>query len=207
MKNIIALAVSALLVGASAQAASVVNGSFEENASIGIGSFATQSVGSTAITGWTIEGGNLDWIGSYWQNAEGSRSLDLNGGGPVTISQSLTGLVIGQQYAVSFAMSGNPAGSPPVKSMNVSVGNEAADYTYDVTGNTRSAMNWIYDSFTFNADGTSEVLRFASTISGAYGPALDNVSISEVTAPIPLPAAAWLLGGALAGLGALRRRS
>jgi choice-of-anchor C domain-containing protein len=206
MKSILSCALVLCVAAASAQGASVVNGSFEQDAALPVGGFANLGNGSTAITGWTVGGSSVDWIGTYWQNADGNRSLDLSGGGAGAISQVLTGLSVGTTYALSFALSGNPTSGNRVKSLSVSVGNEAGGYTYDVTGNTLGNMNWVTETFNFTADATSETLTFTSNEPNAYGPALDDVRLSAVDAPVPLPAAVWLLAGAIGGLGMLRRR-
>lgn len=199
----IALALVATVSGA--QAATLVNGSFETPATP-IGSFAELSSGSAAIDGWTVGGDGVDWIGSYWQNADGNRSIDLNRRGAGSLSQDINGLVVGRQYDISFALAGNPAGGTKIKTLTVAVGNDTADFDFDTTGNTRTAMGWVMESFRFTADNVTETLSFISTSSGAWGPALDKVSVSQ-TAPVPLPAAAWLLGGAVAGLAAIRRKA
>lgn len=199
-----ALTALVLSLGTGAHAASITNGSFEEDSGIGVGSFRTLGNGDTSITGWTV-GGAVDWIGTYWAPADGARSVDMSATRAGSLAQVLMSLVIGTTYDVTFALSGNPAGTPTIKTLNVAVGNENADYTYDVTGNNTSNMNWVYRTFSFTADATSETLTFTSLDNTAYGPALDDVSIATNTPAVPLPASAVLLMGGLAGLAGLRR--
>jgi hypothetical protein len=79
--------------------ADILNGSFEFGSFSGP-SFDTLSGGSTAINGWTVGGDSIDWIGSYWQPGDGSRSIDLSGNNLGSISQ---------QFATSTACcSSNP---------------------------------------------------------------------------------------------------
>ena len=62
--------------------------------------------GSTAITGWTITRDQIDYV-AYWVDADGERSLDLNGSlGVGGIAQTFS-TIAGQQYLVSFALAGN----------------------------------------------------------------------------------------------------
>ena len=61
-----ALTALVLSVGTGAHAASITNGSFEEDSGIGVGSFRTLGNGDMSITGWTVGGSAVDWIGSYW---------------------------------------------------------------------------------------------------------------------------------------------
>ena len=84
IKNV--LFAAAVVVGSFgvAQAATLVNGSFEDGVDPGV--FTTLGEGSGNITGWSIYGGGvagtIDYIGSYWNASDGNRSIDLNGNGP-----------------------------------------------------------------------------------------------------------------------------
>ena len=78
------------------------------------------ATGSTAIAGWTVTKGNVDWTDGHWQAAEGSKSIDLDGAEDTAgaISQTFDTVVNGT-YVVTFSMSGNP-GNPavsPIKTM------------------------------------------------------------------------------------------
>jgi hypothetical protein len=66
---------------------------------------------------------------------------------------------------------------------------------------TRSTMGWAPYQYRFKASGKSTVLSFASATGTAYGPALDNVSISAV--PEPAQWAMMLMG--FGGLGVVMR--
>jgi Protein of unknown function (DUF642) len=93
----------------SAGAATIINGSFEEG--VDPGTFVTlTATDSSSITGWKVSSGTIDYIGTYWTAADGSRSLDMNGLAPGAISQVITGLTFGHQYEVTFDLAGNPAG-------------------------------------------------------------------------------------------------
>lgn len=218
------LAVATLVAGAAFASASaamaapiITNGSFENPGSGG--SFTTLSGGSTFITGWTVGGDTIDYIGSYWTSSNGSASLDLNGYHPGSISQTITGLAIGGVYRISFDMAGNPAGGPSIKTMDVDLdGVTQTLATFDTTGKSLGAMGWTSMSFDFTAANTSELLAFVSTTTGfsgndtypqAFGPALDNVSIATLRAPrqaVPEPLTLSIFGAGLAGTAALRRR-
>jgi choice-of-anchor C domain-containing protein len=110
----------------------IINGSFESGSNPGV--FTFLPTGSTAITGWTVSAGTVDYIGTYWQASNGSRSVDLNGGSTGAISQTFP-TVPGLTYNVTFDMSGNPFSGPTVKTMSVSAGGATAAYSYDIVAN------------------------------------------------------------------------
>lgn len=211
----------------SAGAVTITNGSFE-NASIDPNSFpngfVTLTQPDTSITGWSVTGGSIDYIGSYWQAGDGQRSLDMSGVSQGTIaSQTIGGTVAAQTYIVTFLMSGNPDNGPAAKTLDVWVNAGAhSTYTFDtsVAGNSHSSMGWVTESFTFVGTG-SDVLHFASTtpapLSGpsgdlaAFGPALDGISITEgaaagPAAPEPSTWAMMILGFLGVGFMSYRRR-
>jgi choice-of-anchor C domain-containing protein len=105
-----------------AEAGPFTNGSFEL-ASVNPGAgFATLAAGSTQITGWEVFGSTIDYIGTFWEAADGNRSVDLNGNaGPAGIRQTFDTLV-GATYRVEFAMAGNPDGLPDMKQVLVESG-------------------------------------------------------------------------------------
>ncbi len=96
-----------------------------------------------------------------------------------TLSQTFA-TTIGNTYNVSFQLSGNPAGDPAVKTLEVSAtGGTVGLYSYDVTGNDLTNMNWMPEKYSFLATSASTTLSFVSTTAGAFGPAIDNVVVTE----------------------------
>ncbi|MDQ7250174.1 choice-of-anchor C family protein [Dongia sedimenti] len=155
--------------------AAVKDGSFEDPHVAG--TFIALPGGSDQLNGWVIGGAGVDHIGSYWQASEGGQSLDMSNLDAGSISRELTGLTAGREYTVTFDMAGNPDGGPTVKSLKIEVGGASADYDFDTTGHSKADMGWQTKSFTFVATSDTETLTFTSLTPGAYGPALDNVSI------------------------------
>jgi choice-of-anchor C domain-containing protein len=178
-----ALVASMSLAGSTFAFTGATNGSFEEGTFSGA-AFDTLTPGSTALTGWTVDSGSIDWIGTYWTASNGSKSIDLNGFDTGAISQILA-TTIGNTYVVTFDLSGNPVGLPTTKTLNlVATGGPTTGYTFDTlaAGNTQTDMKWAPQTYSFFATSSSTVLTFTSTVAGEFGPALDNVVVTEVAA-------------------------
>lgn len=211
LRLIFALAAGLSMIGP-AHGTAFQNGSFEL-ASVDPGAgFASLGAGSTAITGWTVGGDGIDYIGGYWDAADGSRSLDMSGEGAGSIFQDFD-TVVGAVYDVQFALAGNPEGLPIEKFLSIDVLDSAANYvfqssiTFDTSGQSKTDMGWINPFFSFQATTATSRILFTSENDTAYGPALDNVRITRrADGQTPLPATLALFGLGLAGLGISRRR-
>lgn len=213
MRNVFLTMATLAMLGTTAAAGAVtlVNGSFELGTNPG--SFSTQNAGSTAITGWTVGGAGVDYIGSYWQASDGVRSLDLSALSAGSVSQSFA-TTIGQAYTVTFDLSGNPDAGPDDKISVVSIsGSLPAIQFYTVgAGNSRDNMNWETYSYSFTAFDVVSSLTFASANYTPFGPALDNVSVTEfdggtgATVPEPASWALMLIGFGFIGASARSRR-
>ena len=204
-KQLAGLGLVAVLCGA-AHAAPFQNGSFETGPTPG--GYVTLTAGDTQITGWTVTGNSVDYIGSYWPAAHGSRSLDLSGNAGGGVAQAFD-TVAGRTYRVGFALAGNPDCAPTVKTVQVqATGAPSVNYLFDTTNSSLSNMGWAAQTYTFTATGTTTTLAFASQDNTGCGPALDNVAVNDIT-PAPVPAlSTWgLLGLAgLLGFAAMRGR-
>jgi choice-of-anchor C domain-containing protein len=196
---------AALLTATAANAVTLVNGSFEDGTAIAPGGFVTLETGdTTSITGWTVLSDGIDYIGTYWQASEGSRSLDLSALTSGGILQSVSGFEVGKRYRITFDLSGNPDGGDNPKRMTMSAtGGVAATYVYTLTDNTRADMNWTTLTYEFIASGIEQDIQFRSLELNPSGTALDNVSISLV--PEPTTWALLIAGFAMTGV-AMRRR-
>jgi len=188
----------------------IVNGGFEAGGYSPTqpgADYMTLNAGSTALTGWQIGGSGVDWVGTYWQASQGTKSIDLSSTGIGWISQTIA-TTANTAYRLSFDMAGNPEGGSGVskiKNMLVTLGGASGAfqmYTFDTTGKTKTDMGWLPLTLSFVAQGPSTTLTFMSLEPGAYGPAIDNVDVATV----PIPPAAWLLGSGLLGLVAIRRK-
>lgn len=177
----------------------VTNGSFEANLVPGAFINSTQQ----SISDWTVGVGNVDLVGLLWTAASGVNSVDLNGTKKGEIHQTLT-TVVGQNYQLSFELAGNFQGGTAIKNLSVNIGPNGL-YSFDTTGMSAVNMGWIQHSVTFVAVSSATTLSFASNTSGAYGPVIDNVSVTAV--PEPESFAMLLAGLGMMGMIARRRKA
>ena len=106
-------------------------------------------------------------------------SIDLSGADAGSLSQTFD-TTIGNTYTVDFLLSGNPAGPPSPKTLEVSAtGGTTGLYSHDTTGSDLTTMVWTPETYSFLATSASTTITFLSTTAGPYGPALDNVVVSE----------------------------
>jgi choice-of-anchor C domain-containing protein len=201
MNRAFVAAACAAFFATSAQGATIVNASFEDGTNPG--TYTTVGVGQTNITGWTVSAGSVDYIGTYWQAAEGVRSVDLAGGSLGTLEQAIGDTVAGLSYMVTFALSKNPDGGAPTRTGTFQAGDETFNFSYALPNTRPNNMLWQDVSFTFFSEGPTTI-RFAADASAGccYGPAIDNV---RITALVPEPATwAFMIVGFGAVGGAMR---
>ncbi len=154
----------------------ISNGSFELGPNPGTG-FLTYGNGSTAVNDWTVTGDSIDYIsGSFWDAADGQRSIDLSGNNAGGVSQSFSS-VVGAQYTVTFQLAANTGGGDTIKDVTALVGGSSQNFTFDSTGHSFTSMGWEANSFTFIATDTNSTLAFVSLDANATGPALDDVQV------------------------------
>jgi len=188
-----------------AQADLISNGSFEESPVYLGGSWASLGGGSTAIDGWTVFGTGVDYVGTLWAASDGERSVDLNmraaGGG---VAQTFA-TISGETYEVEFDLSANMFNTPDGKILEISAAGESKEFEYDyiAVGASAADPKWQRVSWIFTADDSTTTLSFEGINSGAFGAAIDNVSVNEVGG-VPAPSAMMALG--FCGIAASRRR-
>ena len=154
----------------------LANGSFERGADPG--QSLKLNPGSTAITGWVVTRAPIDYVGTLWQAANGTRSLDLDGAGAGGIAQTFD-TVPGQSYVVTFRLAGNPLGAPPIKLLGVTAAGQSADFAFSISGRTPTNMGWETKRWMFMAQSNKTTLEFFSlnASGGSWGPALDSVLV------------------------------
>lgn len=198
--KIFASAVAVLALTGAANAATV----FEEDFS---GDAAGGSVlNFDSFAQFSVDDGTVDIIRSPDYSitcATGGGCVDLDGSSRdsgVLSSISLTFLA-GVDYTLSASLSGNQrVGGTDTGTYGVT-GIFSASFA--VTGNAFSTFS---ETFSVGSD-TSGSVFFENDGGDNFGAVLDQVSVTSADmAPIPLPASALLMLGALGGLAGLRRR-
>ena len=223
------LALAAMGIFSPASAASLlVNGGFETP---GTGSYIFHSVGSTALTGWTVAklpGGDptvqltnnaaFGGIGVY--ASEGSQFLDLTGNvgrGAGVVSDAFA-TTVGTSYDVSFDVgaffvAGYGSYGDSIVDLLVN-GVKVGSYA-NLMSLSKPGSDW--ERFTYSFVGTGAPTTIGlysslSTASGNLGVGLDNVRVEIGVAPpggVPEPAA-WALmivGFGASGISLRRRRA
>ena len=205
MRLLIASVAAALITG-SAGAVTIVNGSFEDGVVLPDGGFTTLATGdTTSLPGWEVLSQGIDYIGTYWQAAEGTRSLDLSALTAGGVMQRVTGFEVGKHYRITFSLSANPGETTRPKRILVSAtGGSPRIYDYANTTNSNGDMMYETHTYDFIAGGPTQNVQFRSEELNPYGPVLDNVSIALV--PEPATWGLMLAGFGLTGI-LVRRRA
>ena len=174
----------------------IVNGSFETPSVVGGQGWAGFANG--AIPGWTSNdtgdasgpgGTEIDYTQILQMpNYAGVQSLEVDGWGFDTVTQTVSGLTPGQEYQISWAYGVRPGSGP--QQLVVTFGGNALT-TDSTTGN--DPTGWTLNTFRFFATGTSEDLVFAAvdtSVTGGnskVGNELDAVSLEAIPEPATLP--------------------
>ncbi len=164
--------------------AALSNGSFESGVTPG-GWIRLASGNSTSLPGWVVTGSDVDYHNDFLA-ADGSRSVDLQGGstrgGIVQFAQT----VPGQTYTLTFAFAANPACERGVKTLRVTAGSSTASLDFSSVGRVMGAPGWVDRSLVFTATSESSLIWFSTPTTGNCGPAVDNVGLGTATATATL---------------------
>ena len=165
------------------------------------------------LTGWTSDSGfglnpfgttyGAGMDGTYWHWLAGFES-------PITTFQTVSGLTPGKTYLLSFAMASEASNSDQLR-VTIDGGSgtlfSAPPYIAGGPGN-GFWNNWVTQSLSFTATGTSATIQFDTVGLNAngYDVGLDNVSLTG-TVPEPATWALAIIGFGIAGTSLRRQRA
>ena len=208
MKKIIALAAFAALSAGASAANLITDGSFE-SISQAPGTWNTY----TSVPGWTVttaSGGvsshGLEIRDNVVGKAEDKNNfIELDGYENDKISQTLSGLVVGASYEVSFWYSDRTGVAGSSQGWQVSIGKDFGAYENGSSFNTSGGNQWREFTGIFTASKTSELFSlWGIGKSDSLGTSIDNISVTAV--PEPGTLGLFAAGLAVLGLSARRRR-
>ena len=157
------------------------------------GGFELPPEGNTYVTygpaanlgGWIVETGTVDHVFTFWEAAEGHKSIDLNGTSPGALYRDIP-TAPGQQYYFHYALAGNYVIAPTTKTNEVWWNGSPIDTNiFAAAGHSATDMGWTNVEYLVTATDTSTRIRFASGSPGAGGSALDNVTLFPAPPPPP----------------------
>ncbi|HWD18392.1 MAG TPA: DUF642 domain-containing protein [Verrucomicrobiae bacterium] len=210
MTKISAMSLAALSLTTSAALAgniTIANGDFSTPTETG--TFTTMS--GNDLPGWTIGADTtIDHIGNYWQAPPpGGQSVDLDGSYTASsIFQDIYVPVAGT-VTVNFWLAGNPDGGDPSKSLAVWFSEEVDQFSFSTSGHDKNSMGWTYETATFIAPSAATytlAFRSQDDPQSAFGPVIAGVTANASGSVPDAGLTAVLLGAAVTGLGALRRK-
>ena len=158
----------------------IVNGSFEEP----IIEISHKNINKGHnIGGWTISGGSIDIVSTYFKSSDGNQSIDLHGSPGFGTIEQIIKTIPNHRYKVTFDLAGNCVGPPYIKKVQVSAAQKSANFEFDCTGNSSQKMGWTKKSWEFVAIGNSTKIYFKTlhnTGNASWGPAIDNIKVIEI---------------------------
>jgi hypothetical protein len=209
------IALPFLLVAGAAQAAMVVNGSFEDNSAVHTEWNLLNAPFSSLLTGVTAfgarEGIDLQTIGSGWGSAPQDGNWKVSpasdfGGTSEAFTMDLTGpLTKGRSYNLSFYIEPLLTGAFQDGTVLIGLSTSATSFGTQIFSATARASGWTLESTTFLAPNSGSFLSVLVTNDVNSWVGLDNFTL-ESSAAVPVPAAVWLFGSALLGLGVVKRK-
>jgi len=142
------------------------------------------ALSSDQLPGWKIERGDVDVVSTYWPAEHGNQSLDLNGLTSGAISQTIV-TEPSHWYRLTFFYAGNPDenAADSDRAAEVQWGDKLLTILHPKLG-TLTDMNWQRREFVVQAKTAKTTLAFISVNDGAYGVALDDVSLVPCDPPV-----------------------
>jgi subtilisin family serine protease/subtilisin-like proprotein convertase family protein len=149
-----------------------------------------------SASGWTVDYGNIDVVGSGYANCGGgvcfgcfggicnahslTNSVDLNGNQLGSLSTNVP-TISNQSYRISFAYSKNPNANPGVNVGRLDLGT-ATFFTFSYgLANSLDNQLWLETNFIFRANASSTRVAFSGVSpAGSQGIFIDTVKMEEI---------------------------
>jgi len=205
-----------LAISPRAEATFIVNGSFEDDPFTANGNYELGLVGND-VTGWFIPAGDGVYPWGLQDGAFGASTPYGNQwlvlgrwdtGASFTIQQTMTGLVSGDSYDLSFAIASEQDCCSMIEVSFLS-GSSTAAQIFAAPNSGQYWTEWATVMTSFVATSSSVTLQFRNVnpTTAGYDIGLDNVVVTGRTAA-PEPGTVFLMALGLIGLGTgVRRRS
>lgn len=207
-RNFLAVALSAICLSGAASAATVVNGGFEDVSGLAKNGLNKGRYGIyNSVSGWTkASGGGIELQNNATLGNRDAHSgnwyVELDSNRNSSMYQDITFATAGV-YALSFYYAPRTS-TPGDNGISWSIVQGATQLVSGLVDGVAPASWKLVNAGQFSVDAGSTIrLTFAAEgKSNGLGGFIDDVAI----APVPLPASALLLMGALSGLGVASRR-
>jgi len=186
-----------ILISSITNANLVVNGDFSQGPTVSNcenPDLARLFPGNTELNGWTVTRQHVEYI--VW----GLKFVDL-GGSPSAggITQTID-TIVGQQYLVSFDLSGAyrvDLNQPVIKHLGVDIAGQESDFFFDSTVNSAPGSPggnkiwadyvWDRNTLSFTATNPTTKLEFYSLNDPCLsGPNIDNILVEAIPEPCTL---------------------
>ncbi|BDS14711.1 T9SS type A sorting domain-containing protein [Aureispira anguillae] len=153
-----------LLMVSSANAQTIINGSFDSGSS-----------------NWSCapEAGNNETVYGGFDPSNRVAEVDAAAG----LCQTITGFTIGNTYTLSFDCSRRTNCGPTLQSMDININGGALSTSVSRNG---TAFAWVNESFSFTATATTHTITFDGTSTSTCGLIINDVSLASAPNTLPI---------------------